>query len=865
VPAASVETAEDHELAGHFPENGVSGGKAMKTTHSFEVSIDKLRWTMDPASLPFETTSDIKPLEGIVGQDRAIEALRFGVGMVNAGYNIFVTGEPRSGRMAAAQAVLQAASKERKTPDDLCYVNNFKNPEEPILIRLVPGKGRELKKDIHDLIENLKSEIPRVFESQDYISRKKEIMDTYEKETRSFFVDLEKRVKESGFALVNLQVGQYQRPELMPIIDGEPMPMLKLEELVEKGRFPREEFQEIKEKYDDLRKEIDQIFLGVRNLQKEVQDKGKQVDRMMFENMAKSLLDPLLKKYGEQKLQHHFKAMLEDMAENLQAFLMQSQQQQQQTPPGMPMLPMGDPYESYKINLLVDNAEQQGAPMIVESYPTYRNLFGSIERVVDRTGIWRTDYSKIRSGSFVRANGGFLVINLMDAIMEPGVWPSLKRALKSEKMEIQTFDPLYFFTSTGLRPEPVDINTKVVLVTEPYLYHLLSAYDPDVGKIFKVRADFDYSMNKTDENVTRFSEFVRRKIEDDGLRPFDRSAVATLVEEAVRWAGRQEKLSSSFPRIADLLREANYWAGESGKDVVSSEEVDRAVDARIYRANMIEEKIQEMIDRGTLMIDVEGEVVGQVNGLAVYSTGDYMFGKPTRITAATSIGKEGIINIEKEAEMSGRIHNKGVLVLSGYLRRRFAQNKPLSMSASIAFEQSYSGVDGDSASSTEIYALLSSLTEVPIKQYIAVTGSVNQKGEVQAIGGVNQKIEGFYHCCKAVGLTGKQGVVIPESNVKDLMLRRDVLEAVRRGEFHIYSVKTIDQGIEILTGMEAGEQKPDGSYPEGTINFLANAKLEELALGLKQFGEEEREEKKSPETAEAAVGRSGKRCLTEGA
>jgi lon-related putative ATP-dependent protease len=825
----------------------------MNKNTSLEVGIDKLRWTLDPSSLPFETTSDIQPLQGIVGQNRALEALRFGVGMINSGYNIFVTGEPRSGRMAAVEAVLTEASKTRETPDDLCYVNNFKNPEEPILLRLKPGEGRELKKDLHDLAESLKSEIPRVFESQDYISRKKEIMETYEKQTRNFFVDLEKRVKDSGFALVNLQIGQYQRPELMPIIDGEPTPMLKLEDMVEKGRFPREEFQEIKGKYDTLRKEIDQIFLEVRNLQKEVQDKGKEVDRRMFENMAKSLMEPLVQKYEEPKLQKFFRAMLSDMSENLQLFLMQTQQQQQM-PPGMPMMPMGDPFESYKANLLVDNAEQEGAPMIVESYPTYRNLFGSIERVVDRTGIWRTDYSKIRTGSFVRANGGFLVINLMDAIMEPGVWQSLKRALKSSKMEIQTFDPLYFFTSTGLRPEPVDINTKVVLITEPYLYHMLSAYDPDVGKIFKVRADFDHTMNKTDENVLRFSEFVRRKIEDDGLKPFDRTAVAALVEEAVRWSGRQEKLSASFPRVADLLREADYWAGQAGKEVVTAEEVDKAIDSRIYRANMVEEKIQEMIDRGTLMIDVHGEVVGQVNGLAVYNMGDYMFGKPTRITAATSLGKEGIINIEKEAEMSGRIHNKGVLVLSGYLRRRFAQNKPLSISASIAFEQSYSGVDGDSASSTEIYALLSSLAEVPIKQFIAVTGSVNQKGEVQAIGGVNHKIEGFFHCCKAAGLTGSQGVMIPDSNVKDLMLRKDVLDAVKAGQFHIYSVKTIDQGIEILTGMPAGEQKPDGSYPEGTINQLVNKKLEELARGLKEFGEEEKKEKKRvPEEAEAEV------------
>ncbi|MFP4316929.1 MAG: Lon protease family protein [Desulfovibrionales bacterium] len=818
-----------------------------------EIPVEKLRWKLDPSTLPFASTEDLKPLEGIVGQERGVQALQFGVGMRDAGYNIFVTGEPRTGRKAAVDTVLSQASKEREEPNDLCYVNNFKNPEEPVLLTLASGQGQELKKDVHDLIETMKTEIPRLFESQEFISRKKEIMETYEKKTRDFFKGLEDKVKEAGFALVNLQMGQYQRPELMPIVDGEPTPLAKLEEMVGKGRFPEEEFKDLKEKYDSLKTELDQIFLEVRNLQKEVADKGKEVDRIMFENMAESLFRPLMDKYHEEKIQKFFRSMMEDMSENLQLFLAHSQQQQQGGQQQMmPMMPMGDPYESYKVNLLVDNAEQEGAPVIYESYPTYRNIFGSIERVVDRSGVWRTDFSKIRAGSFIRANGGYLVINLLDAIIEPGVWQSLKRALKSEKMEIQTFDPFYFFTTSGIRPEPIAINTKVILLTQPYIYHLLNAYDPDVPRIFKVRADFDYSMDKTDESVNSFAEFIRKKGEEDKLRPFDRTAVAALVEEAVRMAGRQEKISISFPRISDLLREANYWAREDGNGMVTSEHVDKALDSRIFRANMIEEKIQEMIDRGTLMIDVEGEVVGQVNGLAVYNTGDYMFGKPTRITAATSLGKGGIINIEKEAEMSGRIHNKGVLVLSGYLRKRFAQKKPLSMSASIAFEQSYSGVDGDSASSTEIYALLSSLAEVPIRQDIAVTGSVNQNGEVQAIGGVNQKIEGFHHCCKAVGMTGKQGVMIPESNVKDLMLRKEVIQAVEEGTFHIYSVKTIDEGIEILTGIPAGEMQQDGTYPEGTINRMVDDKLTALAKGLKEFA--------APEETQAAAAPSKGSC-----
>ena len=508
------------------------------------------------------------------------------------------------------------------------------------------------------------------------------------------------------------------------------------------------------------------------------------------------------------------------------------------------MLPEGDPFHPYQVNLLVDNGDQKAPPVLVETYPTYRNLFGSIERVVDRSGVWKTDFSKIKVGSFIKANGGYLVLNLLDAVMEPGVWPALKRSLKTKKMEIETYDPFYLFTTSGLKPEAIEMDIKVVVIADDYLYHMVQHYDEDVPKIFKVRADFDTSMDKNDESIGQFAEFVKMKNDEDNLKPMDRTAVAALIEHAVRMTGRQEKISTSFPEVTDLIREADYWAGEEGADQVREEHVDKAIEARIYRSNRVEERIQEMIDRGTLMIDADGETIGQVNGLAVYSMGDYMFGKPSRITATTSMGREGIINIEREADMSGNTHNKGILILGGYLRRKYAQDKPLTMSASIAFEQSYSGVDGDSASSTEIYAILSSLSGIPIKQSIAVTGSVNQKGEVQAIGGVNHKIEGFYDCCRHLGMTGQQGVMIPESNVKDLMLRKDVVEAVKKGEFHIYSAKTIDEGIGILTGKEAGELKPDGTYPKGTINFLVNESLKKLAEGLKKFGEEEKEDNK---------------------
>ena len=817
-----------------------------------EIPVEQLRWRLDPATLPFATTDELEPLKEIIGQDRGVEAFRFGMGIDKPGYNVFVTGVANTGRMSTVKRLLEEISKkDGRVPDDLCYVNNFKNTEAPILLRLKAGLGRKFKKDVRDFVETLKKQVPQLFESQEYLNRKKEIMVEYENKGKSFFKDLDKKVREEGFALVDIQVGQVKRPEVMPLVDGNPTHIDQVEAMVEKGRFPKDEFDVLKEKQKKLREDIDQIFLELRDLQKEVQETIEKMDRLMFMKMSTDLAAPIKDRYQHEEVSKFFNDMLEEMADNLQIFASQSQQ----AIPGLPfVMPEGDSFQPYQVNLLVDNAEQKGPPVMVESYPTYRNLFGSIERIVDRSGVWRTDFSKIRAGSIVKANGGYLVLNLLDVLIEPGVWPALKRALKTKKMEIQTYDPFYLFTTTGLKPEPIEMDLKVVVISDGYVYSLLQFYDEDVKKIFKVRADFDTSMNKTDQSIRQFAEFIKRKTEEDKLKPYDRTAMAALVEEAVRMTGRQEKISTSFPIVTDLVREADYWAGVDGQEIVQERHVDKAIETRIYRSNLIEEKIQEMIDRGTLLIDVEGDVVGQVNGLAVYSLGDYMFGKPTRITASTSMGRAGIINIEREADLSGSTHNKGMLILSGYLRKKYAQDKPLTMSASIAFEQSYSGVDGDSASSTEIYALLSSLSGVPIRQDIAVTGSVNQKGEVQAIGGVNHKIEGFFDCCRVRGLTAKQGVMIPESNVKDLMLRKDVVEAVKEGKFHIYAVKTIDQGIEILTGKEAGEKQPDGTYPKGTINALVDEKLKALAEGLKEFAEQG-----EPEEKKKGTGKKGKK------
>jgi len=663
-------------------------------------------------------------------------------------------------------------------------------------------------------------------------------MEAYEKKTTDFFKGLDKKVKDMGFSLVQVAMGQQQRPQLMPIVDGEPIPMGMLEQKMEKGRFPRKEYDDIKQKYDQLKEEIDKIFLEVRELQKDLQEKGRKFDRMMFRNLASEQFQPLLDKYGGEKIQSYLQGALNDLTENIDIFM--AEQQGQNLPPGLMMMQPGDRFQPYEVNLLVDNAEQKTPPVIIESYPTYRNLFGNIERIVDRSGVWRTDFSKITVGSFLKANGGYLVLNLIDILTEPGVWPALKRALKTEEMEIQTFDPFYWFTSTGLKPEPIKMEIKVVLLGNPYLYYLLRYFDEDVPRIFKVRADFDSSMDKSEDAIAQLARVVRTSTEREKLRALDPSGAAALFEYLVRLTGRQEKIAISSPLITDLLTEADTLAGSENAGIISGRHIEQIIEDRIYRTNLLEEKMQEMIDRGSLLIDTEGQVTGQVNGLAVIDLGDHRFGRPSRITATTSMGREGVINIERESQMGGNIHNKGVFILSGYLRRMYAQDKPLSVSASIAFEQSYSGVEGDSASSTELYALLSSLAEVPIRQGIAVTGSVNQQGEIQAIGGVNEKIEGFFEVCRKKGLTGEQGVLIPSSNVQDLMLRKEVVEAVDQGRFNVWAVATINQGLEILTGEIAGERDEKGSYPEGSINARVNAKLFDLARKMKEFaaGEE---------------------------
>jgi ATP-dependent Lon protease len=694
------------------------------------------------------------------------------------------------------------------------------------------------------LIETLKKKIPLMFENETYLNKKKEVVEKFRNKQAEMFREFEKKVNKEGFALVQIQMGPYSRPGIFPLIEGNPVNIEQVESMVEEGKFSKEELEKLKEKQAQLINELEDIFKETRKAEKEIKEELTSLDNEVISPAVKDSISDIKEKFDNEKVHQYLNEVQEDILTNLGRF-----REKEETPPPIPglVLPQAvDSFSEYQVNVLVDNSDTKGAPIIVETTPNYRNLFGTIERVVERTGIWKTDFLHIKAGSFLRANGGYLIFNALDALTEAWVWPALKRTLKNQVIEIQTFDPLYFFSTSALKPEPIDCNTKVIMIGDAQIYYLLYSLDDDFKKIFKIKADFDSVMNKESDKIQQYASFIRKICDEDKLKAFDKTAVAAVVEHGVRITGRQKKLSTRFHLIADLLREANYWAEKDGSGVVTEKHVDKAIDKRNYRVNLIEEKIQEMIDDGTILIDSDGMVVGQVNGLSVYNLGDYMFGKPSRITAKTSLGKAGIINIEREAEMSGPIHNKGVYILNGYLRGKYAQDKPITMSASLCFEQSYSGVEGDSASSTEIYALLSSISGLPLRQDIAVTGSVNQKGEIQPIGGVNEKIEGFFDVCKAKGFTGKQGVMIPHLNIDDLMLRKDVVGAVKEGRFHIYPVKTIDQGIEILTGMEAGGRMEDGRFKEGTVNDRVDKKLRELGMKIKEFegGEEGAKEEK---------------------
>lgn len=789
---------------------------ANNNSKRLELKAEEVRFACPEGTCPYENTLEIPPLEGIIGQNRAARALEFGLKIQKSGFNIYVSGIPGTGRTTSVDAAVAEMARSQPVPDDWCYVHNFEDPDRPRALRFPPGLGRTFQKDIDNLIEELKIEVPRAFESKEYEERRNQILQSFQEERQKAYLELEKKAEKEGFTLKQTTTGLL----LLPIMDGKPLTETEYEKL---GPAEKDFYRKKQEK---LYSEISEMMRQVRQREKKDRNRVQDLDRETGIFTAKHHFDELHQKYQDiPEVISHLERVQKELVEHIHDFL---EKEEAEILPGLKMPAQRNQFLPYRVNLLVDNSQTKGAPVIKEGNPTYFNLIGRQESR-PQFGSFVTDFTMIKAGALHRANGGYLIIQANDLFTRYFSWQALKRCLKNGTIQIEDLSEEFHLISTpSMRPEPIPISTKIIIIGNPYVYQLLFAYDEEFPKLFKVKADFDYRLNRDQDGIKQYAAFISRHCREKSLLPFHRSAIARVVEYGSRLVEDQQKLTSRFREVADMLQEADYWARQENKDVVMAEDVLRATEEKVYRSSRIEERIREMIKDGQILMDDSGAVVGQVNGLAVIFLGDYMFGRPSRITVRTFVGKEGILDIERETKLGGQIHTKGILILSGFLGQRYAHTEPLTLSASICFEQSYEEVEGDSASSAELYALLSSLAERPIRQGIAVTGSVNQKGEIQPIGGVNEKVEGFFEVCKIKGFTGEQGVIIPRTNVKNLMLKEEVVKAIADGKFHIWAVTNVDEGIEILTGVSSGEQRPNGTFPASSINGLVAKRLVKL-------------------------------------
>jgi ATP-dependent Lon protease len=811
-----------------------------------ELPPEKLYWRCDPARVPFESTEQFEPLEGVIGQDRALRALKMGVELTGPGYNVFVCGLAGTSRGGMIVRLIEEIRPKAHLAPDRCYVHNFKNPDRPRLLTLPRVQANTFKKDVQAGIDFLRRRIPQVFEGEPFQRQKTRIVERFTLREKELMDEFTRRIGRDQFALGRMQVGAVALPEIFPVLEGQMVPIEEIPKLVQEGKLENTAAEELERKYDQFRQEFTVVYRKTLTLSRELASEMSYLEQEAASVLVDGVIQELKEKYPGEKIAEYLDEVHNHILDNLEPFKERDGEEEtggSASPDGAPrpMQQERDPFRVYGVNVILAHGRHDDFPVIFETTPSYANLFGTVHRSYDNRGGWTSDFMDLRGGSLLRADGGFLIMYALDALTEPGVWRSLKRMLNHGKLEIQPPDAFFPFGPPSMKPEPIEINVKIVLIGDRIHYEMLYEYEEDFRKIFKVRAEFDEEMPMSDEVLLQYGGRLKKLQVDEGLCPFDRSAVARMIEFGVRLAGRRNKVTARFSELLDLAREACYLAREAAEAPVTAAHVRRAIEMRTDRHNLVETKIREMIEEGVLLIDTDGARVGQVNGLSVMEIGGYAFGKPARITASAAIGKAGIINIEREANLSGRFHDKGVQIIAGYLRERFSQDKPLSLAASVCFEQSYSGVDGDSASSTEIYALLSALSGLPIRQDLAVTGSVNQHGEIQAIGGVNQKIEGFFDVCRIKGLTGKQGVLIPEENVEDLMLREEVIDAVREGRFHIYPVRTIEQGVELLTGVAAGARdasgalRPAGQYDPDSVFGLADARLRHMAQLMKQF------------------------------
>jgi len=792
-----------------------------------KLPIEKLRNTCPPDLMQCESTKELSPLDEIIGQERAVRALKFGLGIKNHGFNMYVAGYPGTGRKTTVKSFVEAQAKTQPVPPDWCYVNNFGNQYEPKAIQLSAGKGKEFRDDMKNLIENVKNALPKAFESEDYAARREATIRGLEEKRKQLIEELNVKAQREGFVIQTTPIGLL----LIPVLDGKP---LSEEEML---ALPQKTKDKLQEKRETLETEFRNTMRQLIDMERQIHDALKKLNKEVALYALGNLVERLREKYGDSAaVTEYLKDVENDVLDSLQQFIRRSQggEQQEQLPFQMPWM-REDPYKKYEVNVVIDNSETKGAPVVMETNPNYPNLLGKTEKEA-QFGALTTDFSMIRAGSIHKANGGYLIVPVEELLQNPFSYDGLKRDLRDGNMTIAEPEERYGFLSVKtLKPQPIPLTTKVILIGSPYLYQMMFELDPDFRELFKIKAEFDTVMDRTESKVMQYAAWVCALCEKEKLKHLDGTGIGKLVEFSSRIVEDQYKLSTQFAYVADVIREANFYATQDNSDFITGGHIKKAIEEKVYRSKLIQEKIQEMIKRGFFLIDTVQEKVGQVNGLSVMGMGDFAFGNPSRVTASIGVGREGVIDIEREAKMGGPIHTKGVLILSGYLNDKYIRDKPLSLSARLVFEQNYEGVEGDSASSTELYSILSALSGRPIKQNIAVTGSVNQKGEVQAIGGVNEKIEGFFEVCKLQGLTGQQGVMIPESNVQNLMLKEEVLEAVKEGNFNIYSVKTIDEGIEFLTGTKAGELRADGTFEEGTINYLVNKQLTEMADKLKDY------------------------------
>jgi lon-related putative ATP-dependent protease len=795
----------------------------------WELKPESLRAVCDPEQLGFETTLDLTPLkEKVVGQERAKHALEFGLVVKDPEYNIYVAGPPLSGKTEMIKDYVSELAATEPTPPDQVYVFNFKDPERPQALTLSTGQGRVLKADMEELISTLRVKIPEVFESEDYSNRRETLVHRFTQERNAILQELDAKAGKEGFILNISQTGLM----IFPGKEGKPLSEEELKALSEEDR------EALRQKSTALHTEMNDAIRKIRKMEKEFQDVEKKLDQDVALYVVGHHMEDLLEKYKDlPQVLEYLQEVQADILKNIDDL----KRRPGATPSPLPF-PIPEPsFTQYQVNVFVDHSETKGAPVVMENNPTYPNLFGAVERRV-QFGALVTDFTLIRPGALHRANGGYLILEILDLLRWYFSYEALKRCLKDRRIKIEDLAEQFGLISTRtLQPQPIPLNIKVVLIGDPHIYQLLYIYDEDFTRLFKIKAQFDWRMHKTDDHLQKFCGLVASYCKEEKLLPVHKTSMARLVEYAGELAGHQKKLTLQLKEVLDILKEANYWAGTNTHQVIFGSDVEKAIQEKTYRADLPEEKMQEFIDEGMLLIETSGQVVGQMNGLSIYALGDHTFGRPSRITATAALGKEGVVAIDRESQLSGATHTKGVMILAGYLKSRFAQNKPLTLSASLCFEQSYAMVEGDSASLAELVALLSALAEVPLAQNIAMTGSVSQRGEAQPIGGVNEKIEGFYKVCRARGLDGSQGVVIPKANVQDLMLKKEVVDAVKDGKFHVWAVGHVDEALELLTGLPAGQRLADGTFEPDTVNYKVDQTLRRLMETARELMKEKEE------------------------